>query len=646
MSTASRLRRERRTNRSTGIGHHRTSVSNASRMLRIRYRFDNSMSRGVSALILYLGAAVVFVCLLFTAAVLIFGVGPTHNPITAVYNVLLHTIDTGTQANDTGTGYETLDLLVTVSGLVIFSAFIGVLATALDERLGDLRKGRSVVLESGHTLILGWSERVFTIIAELAIANESETRPSIVVLAERDKVEMEDEIRERVEDFRGTRVICRTGRAISVADLELVSHHEARSVIVLGPDGATDPDSGVIKTLLALTTASDDEHAKGRHVVAEIQQAGNLDVARLAGGDGVVLIDKPETISRLIVQTSRQSGAARVYRELLAFDGDEIYMRQDPALASRTYREALQAYGNCAVIGLLAADGHLKLNPTPDTVIGAGDSVIAIAEDDSVLEVAPASTTRPDLGRIAPRPVAPEEPDRTLILGYNVRAPLVISELADYAHEGSEVRVVADVPVADVTLPEHVSYQASSTTNREVLNGLDIPSFDRVIVLSYSDTLDNQEADARSLVTLLHLRDIAQKTGGEFTIVSEILDEADTELANVANVDDIVVSDQVLSLLLAQLSENRFLMDVFGELFQADGAEVYLRPCDSYVSPGEVDFATLIAAASARNETAIGYRRASAANHREADYGIWINPPKGTRFAGEPGDRLIVLAED
>ena len=36
-------------------------------------------------------------------------------------------------------------------------------------------------------------------------------------------------------------------------------------------------------------------------------------------------------------------------------------------------------------------------------------------------------------------------------------------------------------------------------------------TYDHVIVLCYSDTLDAQEADARTLITLLHLRDI----GGE-----------------------------------------------------------------------------------------------------------------------------------
>ena len=115
--------------------------------------------------------------------------------------------------------------------------------------------------------------------------------------------------------------------------------------------------------------------------------------------------------------------------------------------------------------------------------------------------------------------------DATLVLGYNHRAPIVLSELADYAGPDSRVVVVADVAAEHVALPASnglpVSYTQGSTTDRAVLDGLDIPTYDRVIVLAYSDDRDIQQADARSLVTLLHLRDIAERTGGEFTIVSE-----------------------------------------------------------------------------------------------------------------------------
>ena len=327
------------------------------------------MARGPGAVASALGFAIVILIMLFTAVLLIVGVGPS-NPITAVYHVFLHTIDGGgSQDSDTGTLYTALSLVVTLTGLVVYGTFIGILVTGMDTRLQQLRKGRSIVLEHDHTLILGWSERVFTIISELAIANESRRRPSVVILAERDKAEMEDAIRESVPDRRNTRVVCRTGSALVSGDLDLVNHRDARAVIVLGADGAADPDADVIKAILALTRDTTDA-TRGRHIVAEIEDANAAHAARLAGGDAVVLINKPQTISRLIVQTSRQSGAAAVYRDILDFDGDEFYMRVDAALTGLTYIEAALGYESCTVVGLMHDGGPIVLNPAADTILG------------------------------------------------------------------------------------------------------------------------------------------------------------------------------------------------------------------------------------------------------------------------------------
>jgi voltage-gated potassium channel Kch len=615
--------------------------------LRARYAFDNAMARGPGAVASVVGIVFVGLVLFFTAMLLIAGVGP-RNPISAVYHVFLHTIDGGgSQDSDTGTGYTALSLIVTLTGLVIYGTLIGILVTGMDSRLQHLRKGRSLVLERDHTLILGWSDRVFTIVSELVIANESRRRPSVVILAERDKAEMEDAVRTKVPVLGNTRVVCRTGSALVGGDLDLVNHREARSVILLGQDGAVDPDADVVKAILALRR-EESVHRTGRHIVAEIQDANVGHAARLAGGDAVVLIDKPLTISRLLVQTSRQSGAADVYLDILNFAGDEIYMRQDERLTGLTYLEAMLAYEKCAVIGLLHDGVDVELSPPPGKILAATDAVIALAEDDSVLDGAEYAPTAPDAEAIAVRRVEPGGPEATLILGFNRRTPLVVDELARYAAPGSRVDVVADVPIDLTTIelsPEHlaVTQRRGRTTERRVLDGLGIPAYDRVIVMGYSDDLDPRRVSARTLVTLLHLHDIAERSGSGFAIVSEVIDVADTELTAVAGVNDIVVSDAVLSLLLTQVSENRHLADVFASLFQADGPEVYMRPADHYVKAGPVSFATLIAAASRVGETAIGYRAAKSADSR---HGVTLNPRKAATFPIEPGDRLIVLAEE
>jgi voltage-gated potassium channel Kch len=609
---------------------------------RLRYRFDTSMARGPSALIGYLGIAVVVLALVFGLLLLLLSLGPTENPIHAVYNALLHVIDPGTVVGDdtASPGFVALMLALTLGGVVIFSAFIGVLASAVDQRLQQLRKGRSAVLEAEHTLVLGWSDTIFTVLAELALANESRRDPVVVVLADRDKVEMEDAIRDKAGDLRGTRVVCRTGSAIDLRDLSIVAPQHARAIIVLSPD-EPEPDASVIKTILALTRGP--ARGEGRsHIVAEIAEAANLEVARLVGGDEAVLVDKSETVARIIVQTARQSGAAVVYTELLDFEGEEIYFRADEQLIGRTYAEALLAYEACAVIGV-HVDGTSQLNPPPGYVLPPGAQVIAIAEDDETLANAvrygqPLVDDAAVLDGSSPS----EGPQRSLILGYNARTATVLRELDQYVAPGSSVLLVADAIIErppDGLRNLTVDVRRSSTTDREALETLGLAGFHHAIVMA-PEGYDPQRADARTLITLLHLRDIEERERLRVPIVSEMLDDRNRQLAQVTKVDDVIVSDQLISLLLTQIAENPHLADVFGELFSSEGAEVYLRDATSYVvSERPVAFATLVAAASRRGETAIGYRRAAEPDN------VLVNPAKTAPFTPVVGDRLIVLAE-
>lgn len=381
---------------------------------RARYRFDASMARGPSALVGWLAVLTLALIVVFSVLVLATRIAPQDDDGSRpgvrqqLFNSLMHALDPGTVAGDSGSWRFLLTMLVlTIAGLFVVSALIGVIATGIDARLMELRRGRSRVLEEDHTLILGWSDAVMTILRELSIANESRKRPAVVILAPKDKVEMEEEIRERAGDLRGTRVICRTGSPIDVGDLRIGNHEGARSIIVLAPDG-DEPDSEVIKTLLALTHTPRSED-RPLHVVVEIEDPSSLEAARMVAGKGVVIVNKRETVARLIVQTSRQSGAAMVYTELFDFDGDEVYFHDEPRLGSGSYGESLLGYEDCSVIGVAEADGTVLLNPPMETPID-GRTLVVIAEDDSKLSGARAAVGTVDPAAVRALPVAPSRP--------------------------------------------------------------------------------------------------------------------------------------------------------------------------------------------------------------------------------------------
>ena len=70
---------------------------------------------------------------------------------------------------------------------------------------GMMQVDTNMSIEVGQTVILGWSPQIFTMLSELTLANENQRHATIVVLADRDKVEMEDQIRERVAPSRRVR---------------------------------------------------------------------------------------------------------------------------------------------------------------------------------------------------------------------------------------------------------------------------------------------------------------------------------------------------------------------------------------------------------------------------------------------------------
>ncbi|MFI7612795.1 potassium transporter TrkA [Nonomuraea terrae] len=612
---------------------------------RVRYWFDNTMSKGTTSLIGWL--AVVSVALIAVTAALTLWLAPgepdgVSHAGEVLWISLMHALTPSKVASDKGSvAYMTVMFAGSLGGIFIVSMLVGLLSNGLKQKVDRLRRGRSRIVESGHTVVLGWSDQVFTIVGELVKAHASRKGSVIAVLADRDKLEMEEAIREHVGLGR-TRLVCRTGRPTEPHDLALMNLAEANSVVVLSPEGE-DPDAHVIKILLALAKR------QGPHppVVAALTSSRNIAAARLAGGPDVHLVDSDDTASRLIVQSSRQSGMSVVCMDLLNFDGGEIYMRTPKKLIGVTYGEALHGYQTACVIGLRRPSG-VVLNPPMDTVIDADDQVIVIAHDDSHVRLAAGKPSVDEPAIVIPQAPAAREPERMLLLNWNGRAEQIVRHLDGYVTHGAVLEIAADHPKAGTDLAGlknlTVNVKDCDTTDRFALESLGVGLFQHVIVLS-DDRFDPHHSDTRTLMTLLQLRDMQRTLGEHYSIVSEMHDENNRALAEVTEADDIVISDTVIGLLLAQLAENRHLADVFGYLFDSRGSEIYPRPAGDYVKTDtKVTFSTIVESARRRGETAIGYRDAAGRNE-PPHYGIVLNSDKSETIVLGEKDSVIVLAE-
>jgi ion channel POLLUX/CASTOR len=356
-----------------------------------------------------------------------------------------------------------------------------------------------------------------------------------------------------------------------------------------------------------------------------------------------------------MVQTCRQSGLSIVYADLLDFGGCEIYFKSEPALTGKTFGECVFAYEESSVLGLRKASGKVLVLPGMDARIEEGDQIIVLAEDDSTIRYTGNTSSNADNQAFRTSPKEEKAPEKTLILGWNQGGATITGELDKYVATNSKLTIVADLgdPEADIAhkCPDLknllVEVQKGDTTDRIILDAINVPSYDHVILLSYNDELEVQRADARSLITLLHLRNIADKSDKRFSIVAEILDVRNRDLAKVTRADDFIVSDKLISLMMAQVAENKDLNAVFEDLFDPEGAEIYLKSAASYVTTGApVSVKTLMASALAQGHLVLGYRIIRFADDADKNFGVVMNPKKSSVETFSPEDKIIIVAED
>ena len=618
---------------------------------RLRYRFDTVLARGTIAVILWLGlitAAVVLVTGILLSVLEIAVHGHEVGIVEGVWQNLLRSFEPAAMEADTGWPLRLQSLFVVLFGILVGSSLIGLIATGIERRVDELRKGRSEVLESGHVLILGWSEKIFPVIAELVVAHRGRSDSVIVVLADHDKIEMEDDIRGRVRHTGKTRIVCRNGDPSNPADLGLVSPYEARSVIVLG-NNHTDGDAQVIRSVLALM---DDDRFATLRVVADCSLPENADALREASGGHAVAISSSELIARITAQACRNTGLGTVFQELLDFEDVDIYFHDDPRLAGRIFGDLVLSYEQGAAIGVRYPDGTVDLNPPDGHVVGEGDTLVVVSRNVEAIDLR-AEPSRPPL----PAPssaISAATPSRLLIVGWNPMAPKIVTELEKWVQAGSTIRVLIDgslLAEGEVSVPGLTKTQLSVTTAynsapHTVAELCASEDYDRVVVLCYRNRLSAEEADARALMTLLQLRQFRQdnpEQGNRMSVLTEVLDIRDVKLARVAGAEDLIVSERITALMLAQLAEVPEREKVFADLFETTGSEVCMRPVSDYAEPQPgLPFGAYVAAAHRQGHLVIGYR-STGARGKDLASAIHLDPPKSQPVDLEPDDRLIIV---
>ncbi len=644
---------------------------------RIRYRFEQFMAKGGSSIFISLLIAflVCFAVIVLIRGVILWFIGPVEDYNTVsdfwdhIWYTFLQMTDPGNMYQDSSTSawIRVTTVIAGFTGVILLSALIAFITTALDNLLYEFRKGRGIILEKDYTLILGWNERVIDILRELIIANESENYASIVILSSTPKEEMDDFIFKRIPNTKTTKIITSNGDSSNINELRRINAVDAKSIIVMAscPDSAPYEDkllsdTYAIKTIMAMITLQNGENQLP--IITEIFTQQKRHIVNFFDDPNIIALDSWDIMGKLLVQTSLTSGLEMVYNEILSFDLSEVYFHH-ANWGKTSFGDLPYHFADGVPLGIHKADGTLILRPDDDTILDEDDEILILADDDSTIFFNESKLFEPiELPYTAQS--LEKRSKRILILGWHDIGNIFVRESDEYLKEGSEFDVMIKEPSEEIMqhikeideeYPDiKITLHKENTLDIDNLSKLNPYTYDNIIILSQDpEEKSAEKIDSDTLMILLLLRKIAKiekinVRKSKTKIITQVLNSDNQDLIIQTDVDDFIISNKLITMILAQLSEEPQIKKLYDDIFQEDGSEIYVKPASLYFEelPMKANFASIMGQARKREEICLGLRFGDLSKDAKANFGVSLNPQKDEVFEIGENDFLVVLAED
>ena len=599
---------------------------------RFSYWFDNQMSKGMRSLVKLLVYFTLAVGII--VALLLFFLKLTNEETfggvlwKSLYTVLRSSFPGFHDGNGL---YLFLMTFSAICGMLVTSVLIGIVSTAIRDKINNLRRGNSQVLEEGHTVVLGFYPGEYTLLKQLVLA--AAEQPACIVVADsmsRDK--MEEYIKANVKAPKNVRIICRTADIFDPATLEKCSISTCKSVII-----SPTSDERTTRALLAVSAIIESETGCRANVGAIISKEEYKFPQSIAERHNVTTLQTNDTLARIIAHSCTQPGLSETFKEVFNFEGNEMYCVDLPDAAGKSFAQITYSLDGGVPIGY-SRSGATFMNPAPDTVIQEGDRLLVFSEenDTSYLVEAP-ELSDVDLNKTVD--ACEKDPGKVVILGYNETVNTILHELPDNANDvliaGKCDKEAVRAAAADREGMELSFFDGDYTKNATLYKLAKMAS--HVVVLS-DHSMDEEAADTQSIFVLLNLRDFKVRCGFKYNITVEMRREHNQRLVVSDDNTDYVVSSNMSALFLAQLAASPELTDAFREILSNEGSEFYLKTAGMLRCSGENNVAQIRRIALAQGYLVLGYMKAGS-------FECVFNPPLKEVIILEDDDSLIVVGE-
>lgn len=506
--------------------------------------------------------------------------------------------------------------LIVLAGMVTFTGgIIGYVTNLITTRIDDSKNGVGALAFTEHTLILNWSDRAMSIILDRLADKKADNRNNyIVVLSTEDKHQIEKYITAKIKAYRYShvsfnkydpRVIVREGNPQFPTELQRVNFAEASHVFIVQPENSTDADYDVLKTYFSLaeriTFLKEESESLLKEKQPDVQE---FDVEELTTivvetsdqriGSAVTAVplgicinreyltsslSNDFTLGKIYAQIALMPELVGTYNEILSMSGSTVaayVVRPD----TPTFEEQLQTMRYAIP---LYEEGEEKSNQNRIYLTGDSTSEYTdfdyIPTDESVLshkDMAIAPDTSLDTHTI-------------VIHGLNRKLPYilnaVLSNNASYKERSCTVKLVVceeqrKAAEEYCTKPEYRNILEDGpivvSGNFDIEPVLSVLNRDlRALLVLSADCGSPEEQDKNVFEVWMGLAKVVSKDKNlemllDGKVILELSNQDNACLLENSQHKLLVVSNQLISLFMIQMSEGRYLQDVLLDMLSTD----------------------------------------------------------------------------
>ena len=461
-----------------------------------------------------------------------------------------------------------------IVGLFIGGALISIITSSLEQMIKSINSGYFTYKESGHIVIINKNLKldfIFDEINKYYIGEQEEQ--NIVLLLAPTQIE---KFKKSLKQYSNLDITAIAGNPLNWNSYERVNLNKASKVIVLLSREKIKNQNKKITKFITNNAGFTNEDLSFVIETEHLQYSNEIyDYIFDGVTNHYTLVNNSDLIAKILNRSVVNYNYFKIYSELLSFDGNAFYTIDyiDIFEQELTFQEASLRVTKAVLTGIIR-DEEVMLNPPSYIKLLSSDKLIMIMEDRFSYEIDKSYTLPQNNSLTSAKPQLKEE--RNIVIVGN-HTDIDMSSITQFLVSKS-ISNLREIVRADGNYMDLGLWRELENSNVDViiLNLEDEYEFNLTLYLQ--SIYKNKPDFLVKLVNILHDPTIAM-----------LLDT--NKRRNSTN--SMILSQKLIGVFISQALFNPYTYDIFDEITQSRGNELYILNKTAYANLYKMDYITL-----------------------------------------------------